>query len=384
MQLLFLLPSLAYAIAFAIQGNNPWMMVTSFLTTLLAVVVRWRTTKRAAPTEHTAFRIDGERIWLDDRRLPKSALLWSDAENRFVYEKVRASLSQESSVRSAYSNGEFEAGENSLDFILGFNEELVRRNLERDGPHAILVGPTGAGKTVLLRQLLSTLIRFSRIELNLLDFKGGTGLAEFKAHSISFATDHNVDEAAELLAGCVAELERRELSAAAHFEPWLLVIDELAHLLARIPKSIDALVAISARGRAFGMHLLVTNQNLVGVPRALLSNLRLRILVGDADPVDAAMLGQGVRSQSRLQSLEGFAVASVVSHHAALEQFYFALPVREPRPEPEPKAREPQLPPGSAGRRRASSGRGRGRHRQHRQRASPGSQLREHKAESRW
>ncbi len=393
MQLLFLLPTLVYALVFAIQGNNPWMLVASFASTFVAVLARWRLSRRIAPAEQTQFRVDGERVWLDDRRLPRSSLLWTPAENRFVYEKVRAELDDNGLARRDYLNGDFDVGENSLDFVLGFNEELVLRNLKRDGPHMILIGPTGAGKTVLLGQLLSTLIRFSRIEMLLVDFKGGTGLAGFKAHASAFATDHDTDATADLLAACLRELERRELSSAGQFEPWLLVIDELAHLLSRLPKSVDALAAISARGRAFGMHLLLTNQNLVGVPRALLSNLRLRILVGDADPVDAAMLGQSGRSQARLPALDGFAIGSVVSHHAAIEQFYFAWPVanalgpkgiREPKPESRRKARERLPLPGSARLRRASSSREPARHRRHKRRANPGLRSRAHRARSHW
>jgi S-DNA-T family DNA segregation ATPase FtsK/SpoIIIE len=392
MQALFLLPSLIYAAVFAIQGNNPWMMVATFVSTLLALVVRWRINLRGVPNEQTSFRLEGDRVWLDDRRLSRSALFWTRAENKFVFEQVSALLAESSSVRGQYVGSHFELQSDSLDFVLGFNSQLVIRNLRRDGPHTILVGPTGAGKTVLLNQMLSTLIRFSRIELLLLDFKGGTGLARFKIHSSEFATDHDVDAASRLLEGALQELERRELSAAA--TPLLLVIDELAHLLAKLPRSIDALNAIAARGRAFGIYLLLTNQNLVGVPRSLMSNVRLRILVGDADPVDAAMLGQGVRQAERLQPVAGLAIASVVSHQSPLQQFYFALPsgaaeatdgsARGLKLEPRRLDRARRRRPGSTGFRRASSNREPARHRQHRPRASPGSQLLERKARLRW
>lgn len=263
--------------------------------------------------------------------------------------------------------------------MLGFSDDLIAIQLDRDGPHAILVGPTGAGKTVLLRQAITSLLRFSSFELLLLDFKGGTGLAEFKAFATEFETDRDVTRAAVLLERAKAELQIRETTDGEH-QPWILVIDELAHLLTCIPNAIDVLSAISARGRAFRMHLVLTNQNLVGVPRALLSNLRLRILVGDTDPVDAAMLGQSSRGAT-IEPLSGFAVGRIASHHAAVRPFYFALPqVKEPKPE-QPRLDHAHLQrPGLATGRRASSGRARGRHRQHKQRASLGLQSRERKA----
>lgn len=383
MQLLYLLPSLIYALVFALQGNNPWMLIATLASTLIAVIVRWRQSSRASPNQLTEFRIEGKRVWLDDRKLPRSGILWSKAENEFVLAKYKALTAQSSSVQRSYLDSDFQLEPEQLRFVIGFNDQLVELALAEAGPHAILVGPTGAGKTVLLQKMLVELLRHSHFDLQLLDFKGGIGLAQFAAFAGDFETDRDLVAAEQLLFNAEAELTRREVGGV-FSRPWLLVIDELAHLLARIPKAVDTLSSISARGRAFGMHLIITNQNLVGVPRSLLSNLRLRILVGDTDPVDAAMLGQGAKATMALEAVPGFGIAKLASHHASLRQFYFALPrPRELKPESQPLGHEPLQRLGSTTGRRVSSGQVRGRHRLHRRRAIPGWQSHEHKAESR-
>lgn len=380
MQLLWLLPTLGYSAIFFAQGGNPWFMIASVSTSVLTVVIRWRVSLRVQPSDATEFRVIDGRAWLDDRRLPRSALLWTKEQNRFVFERYNAMRAGVSESRLSYENGDYEFDEDNLDLLLGFDSQsLVTKNLNRDGPHTVLVGPTGAGKTVLLNGLLASLIRFSKIKLLILDFKGGTGLQAFAAHAEQFETDRDLVAATALLETAAKELYEREVGRLQQ-GPLLLVVDELAHLLASIPNSIETLSAIAARGRAFGMHLLVTNQNLVGVPRALLSNLRLRILVGDADPVDAAMLGQAASRDGRLAPQVGFGVGRAVAHGTAAQGFYFALPaggnspdrITKPKQEPSRSNREHQQHPGSRAHHRASSDQARARHRQHRRRAIPG------------
>ncbi len=52
-----------------------------------------------------------------------------------------------------------------------------------------------------------------------------------------------------------------------------------------------ALTAVATRGRSLGIHLLVTSQSLVGVPRELLINLRNRLALAGTDEVELLQLG---------------------------------------------------------------------------------------------
>ena len=379
MQLLWMLPTLIYALIFVAQGANPAMLFGMLATALLTAVVRWRRSLRVTPTEQTELRVIDGRVWLDDRRLSRRAIFWTKEQNRFIFERI-ASLRNSNRGKEQYDSNLFDIEDEATDFVLGFDDiDVVQRQLQRDGPHAVLIGPTGAGKTVLLNRLLNSLLQFNRFDLFLLDFKGGSGLEPFAVFASDFQTDRDLEQAARLLGRLENELVARETQRSGHTR-LLLVVDELGHLLARIPKALDVLSNIGARGRAFGMHLILTNQTLVGVPRVLLSNLRLRILVGDADPVDAAMLGQGVRP-SRLPELVGYGQGRVVSHQSQPTPFYFALPTK-PRQEFAPASSGHRPHPDSAEFRRDYSVREPKLRQRRRHRASHGWRLRERKARS--
>ena len=60
--------------------------------------------------------------------------------------------------------------------------------------------------------------------------------------------------------------------------------------LAEAALASTALNSIAARGRSLGVHLVAATQSTKGVPRPMLTNLRARILLGDADPIELAQL----------------------------------------------------------------------------------------------
>ena len=380
MQLLWLLPTLIYALIFVAQGANPAILFGMLATALLTGLIRWRHSMRVTPNEQTELRVIDGRVWLDDRKLSNRGIFWTKEQNRFIFERL-AAVRATNLGRQQYDSKVFDLESELTEFVLGFDDnQVVQRQLQRDGPHAVLIGPTGAGKTVLLNHLLSSLLQFNRFELFLLDFKGGSGLESFAAFASDFQTDRDLQQAVALLSRVEAELQARETGKSGNAR-LLLVVDELGHLLARIPKALEVLSNISARGRAFGMHLILTNQTLVGVPRALLSNLRLRILVGDADPVDAAMLGQAIRG-ARLPEFEGYGQGRVVSHQNQPAPFYFALPTK-PKQGPRQPSSEHLPHPGSEAFRRGYSSQAQGLRQRHRHRASRGLQLLARKAGSR-
>ena len=189
------------------------------------------------------------------------------------------------------------------------------------GPHGLIIGTTGSGKSELLRTLVASLaIAHSPEELAFvfIDYKGGLALTEFEAlpHTAGSITNLKrdmrlVDRVREAL---FAEQERRQellLRAgdcetpteyrryrASHPElpplPDLLVlIDEFGELLDKRSDFIDLFVAIGRVGRQLGIRLLFSSQRFdEGRWRGLESNLRYRICLRTQTAVESkAVLG---------------------------------------------------------------------------------------------
>lgn len=174
-----------------------------------------------------------------------------------------------------------------------------------DGPHGLVVGATGSGKSELLRTLVLALaVQHSPEDLGmvLVDFKGGAtfaGLGDLP-HVAAVVTNLGddlalVDRMADTLTG---ELVRRQevLRAAGHASldehrrarrdgaaldplPSLFVcIDEFSELLSARPDFIDVFVAIGRVGRSLGVHLLLASQRIEeGRLRGLETHLSYRI-----------------------------------------------------------------------------------------------------------
>ncbi|MGJ9713241.1 FtsK/SpoIIIE domain-containing protein [Actinotignum sp. GS-2025d] len=175
------------------------------------------------------------------------------------------------------------------------------------GPHGLLVGATGSGKSELLRTLLLGLcLTHSPEQLNLvlIDYKGGASFHPFAElpHTAALVTNLERDSSLsermeETLRG---EMNRRQHLLAEHGQhshlgeyeaarargahggpllaPLLIIIDEFAELLSDHPDLIDTIVAIGRLGRSLGIHLLLATQRLdEGRLRGLDSHLSYRI-----------------------------------------------------------------------------------------------------------
>ncbi|MGI5246886.1 type VII secretion protein EccCa [Dactylosporangium sp. CA-139066] len=173
------------------------------------------------------------------------------------------------------------------------------------GPHGLLIGATGSGKSELLRTLVLGLAATHSSEtLNfvLIDFKGGATFARMDRlpHVAAFVTNMDrelilVDRMQEAVKG---ELNRRQevlrnagYSSVRDYEharaggaplaplPSLLVIiDEFSEMLQERPAFIDIFVQIGRLGRSLGMHLLLASQRLEeGRMRGLDTHLSYRI-----------------------------------------------------------------------------------------------------------
>ena len=174
------------------------------------------------------------------------------------------------------------------------------------GPHGILVGATGSGKSELLRTLVAGLAANhdpESLAFVLVDYKGGAAFAELARlpHTAGLITNLQsdltlVDRMRDALVGeqerrqsllrragdlddIVAYRARREADSSLPPMPNLLVIvDEFAELLAARPEFIDLFVSLGRVGRSLGIHLLLSSQRLdEGRLRGLESHLRYRI-----------------------------------------------------------------------------------------------------------
>jgi S-DNA-T family DNA segregation ATPase FtsK/SpoIIIE len=183
---------------------------------------------------------------------------------------------------------------------------VVDIDLARDGPHALIAGTTGAGKSELLRSLVVGLAVASSPEhltFVLIDYKGGStfdACAELP-HVVGIVTDLDEHLANRALRCLHAELRRREqllravgaadLHAYRRLEPdralprLVVVIDEFAALVSEQPAFLHSLVGIAQRGRSLGVHLILATQRPSGVISDDIranTNLRLALRLHDA------------------------------------------------------------------------------------------------------
>lgn len=181
-------------------------------------------------------------------------------------------------------------------------------DLVTDGPHVLVAGTTGAGKSELLTTLVLALALThppDRLTMLLVDFKGGTGLGPVARlpHVLEHVTDLDATHARRVLTALRAELRRRERvlaavgardlvdldPAAAGTPPRLLVVvDELRALTEDVPDASGALARIAAQGRALGVHLVLATQRPAGAVGAdLRANVALRVALRVADVADS-------------------------------------------------------------------------------------------------
>lgn len=183
-------------------------------------------------------------------------------------------------------------------------------DLRAHGPHALVGGTTGAGKSEFLQAWVMGLASSfgpQRVNFLLVDYKGGSAFSECVKlpHCVGLVTDlspHLVDRA---LTSLHAELHRREqlfgaLDAkdihelerrgAPETPPALLiVIDEFAALVQEVPDFVNGVVNVAQRGRSLGLHLILATQRPAGVITGnLRANTNLRVALRMADESDSS------------------------------------------------------------------------------------------------
>lgn len=195
----------------------------------------------------------------------------------------------------------------SLSAVLGVGSRgPVRADLVVDGPHALLAGTTGSGKSELL---ISWLVQLAlthppdRLTMVLVDYKGGAAFGPLAGlpHTAGVLTDLDPAGTERALSSLETEVRRRERILAEHGAkdisslppqaniPHLVVaVDEFATLVGEHAEVLESLVRIAAQGRSLGIHLILATQRPQGtVSPAIRANTSLRVCLRVLDAADS-------------------------------------------------------------------------------------------------
>jgi DNA segregation ATPase FtsK/SpoIIIE, S-DNA-T family len=194
---------------------------------------------------------------------------------------------------------------------IGIGEDgVVEVDLVRDGPHGLVGGTTGSGKSELLRSMVAGMavrVDPDHLVFVLVDYKGGSAFDECARlpHVVGLVTDLDEHLGERALCSLQAELRYRERllrqAGASDLSGYLrggsvlgplprlvVMVDEFATLAAELPDFVGALVGIAQRGRSLGVHVILATQRPAGAVNAnIKANTSLRIALRVQDPADS-------------------------------------------------------------------------------------------------
>jgi S-DNA-T family DNA segregation ATPase FtsK/SpoIIIE len=212
-------------------------------------------------------------------------------------------------------------------------------DLVEHGPHAVIGGTTGSGKSeLLISWVLAMAAAYSpdQVTFLLVDFKGGSAFAPLAPlpHTVGIVTDLDAAQAERALASLRAELRFRERSLAevgaksiaeTDVPRLVIVVDEFAAMLTEHPELHTLFSDIAARGRSLGVHLVLCTQRPAGAVRdSVLANADLRISLRVNNRADSAAVVDSDLAAEIPANARGRAVLNVSGGGPRLVQFAMA------------------------------------------------------------
>ncbi|WP_162942260.1 FtsK/SpoIIIE domain-containing protein [Desertimonas flava] len=188
-------------------------------------------------------------------------------------------------------------------------------DLVEHGPHALIGGTSGAGKSELLQSIVASLIHEyppTRLTFLFVDYKGGASSVVFNRvpHTVGYVTNLDASLSLRALTSLRAELNHRmrlmegkakDLAEMLERFPdeappsLVIVVDEFATLVKEVPDFVAGIVDIAQRGRSLGVHLILATQRPSGsVNDNILANTNLRISLRMLDAAESkTVIGVG-------------------------------------------------------------------------------------------
>ncbi len=259
--------------------------------------------------------VDAGALAEDQTNLPSSVSFLADAGVALAGSSS-AVLERWSESRSVFPPAEYPPGQRrpalkragGLRSLVGRGQgDNVYLDLRAQGPHALVGGTTGAGKSEFLQTWImgmATAYSPQRVTFLFVDYKGGAAFADCVPlpHCVGLVTDLSPVLVRRALTSLRAEVRHREhllnrsgakdlleMETSGHPDTppsLVIIVDEFAALVQEVPEFVDGVVDIAQRGRSLGLHLILATQRPAGVIKDNLranTNLRVALRMADAD-----------------------------------------------------------------------------------------------------
>ena len=248
---------------------------------------------------------------LSEAQVHQSAHLFSSLQSQSARQRNRA---DDMAVESVLQRWSAQCYASDIRCYLGVSSGgSLNIGLSEHGPHWLLGGTTGAGKSQLLRSLvLSAALRYppERLGLILVDFKGSAGLGPLAQlpHALSVLSNFDVSAVERALEFLRADIHRREVDLQAlgvnsyrdylascqaagttpRYPELLIVVDEFRMLIDSMPDAMAELMRIATIGRSLGLHLVLATQRPQGaISQDIRANIATSICLRVASAQDS-------------------------------------------------------------------------------------------------